>query len=117
VIELPRDLSDPKEVILRAEALSLELELRLPGLRALVFKASRGIEDVYELTSPQGWEPVSGSVSVTALREHKTESSLSVNRHRYYCTEACGTEQKQLDQRLRNQQFYTRSLIESTSTR
>src|SRR5277367_1279611 len=47
----PAEISDPQEVIARAKALSLELETTIaPGFEALVFKASRGIEDVYELT-------------------------------------------------------------------
>ncbi|MGZ8921525.1 MAG: PAS domain-containing protein, partial [Limisphaerales bacterium] len=47
----PADISDPHEVIARAKALSLELETTItPGFEALVFKASRGIEDIYELT-------------------------------------------------------------------
>src|ERR1700685_3880210 len=47
----PADISDPQEVIARAEALSLELGTPItPGFEALVFKASRGIEDIYELT-------------------------------------------------------------------
>jgi len=47
----PADISDPGEVIARAQALSLELDTAItPGFEALVFKASRGIEDIYELT-------------------------------------------------------------------
>ncbi|MDP1943461.1 PAS domain S-box protein, partial [Rhodoferax sp.] len=47
----PADISDPQEVIARAEALSAELETPIaPGFDALVFKAARGIEDIYELT-------------------------------------------------------------------
>jgi len=47
----PADISDPLEVIARAKALSDELETPIaPGFEALVFKASRGIEDIYELT-------------------------------------------------------------------
>src|SRR4030095_3139116 len=47
----PADISDPQEVIVRAKALSLELGTAItPGFEALVFKASRGIEDIYELT-------------------------------------------------------------------
>ena len=47
----PADISDPQEVIARAEALSLELGTPItPGFEALVFKASRGIEDIYQLT-------------------------------------------------------------------
>src|ERR1700682_5179859 len=48
----PADISDPHELIARAEALSIELGTSItPGFEALVFKASRGIEDIYELTS------------------------------------------------------------------
>jgi PAS domain-containing protein len=67
----PADISDPQELILRAKALSLELATPIsPGFEALVFKASRGIEDIYELT----WIRRDGSrfpaiVSVTALRD------------------------------------------------
>ncbi len=47
----PADISDPQEVIARAAALSLELATPItPGFEALVFKAARGIEDIYELT-------------------------------------------------------------------
>ncbi|MDQ2946220.1 MAG: PAS domain S-box protein, partial [Acidobacteriota bacterium] len=46
----PADISDPQEVIARAKALSVELGTPItPGFEALVFKASRGIEDIYEL--------------------------------------------------------------------
>ncbi|HEY5467209.1 MAG TPA: PAS domain S-box protein, partial [Clostridia bacterium] len=46
----PADISDPQEVIMRAMALSLEFDTAIaPGFEALVFKASRGIEDIYEL--------------------------------------------------------------------
>ncbi len=48
----PADLADPLEVVARSEALSLELGTAIaPGFEALVFKASRGIEDIYEMTS------------------------------------------------------------------
>ncbi|MHB8866669.1 MAG: PAS domain-containing protein, partial [Pirellulaceae bacterium] len=47
----PADISDPQEVIARAKALSAELGTPItPGFEALVFKAARGIEDIYELT-------------------------------------------------------------------
>jgi two-component system cell cycle sensor histidine kinase PleC len=47
----PADISDPQELVARAATLSLELDTPiLPGFEALVFKASRGIEDIYELT-------------------------------------------------------------------
>ena len=48
----PADISDPQEVIARAKALSIERGTPItPGFEALVFKASRGIEDIYELGS------------------------------------------------------------------
>ena len=47
----PADISDPEELIARAGALSLELGTSIQsGFEALVFKASRGLEDIYELT-------------------------------------------------------------------
>ena len=42
----PADISDPAEVVARAAALSRELGTHIaPGFEALVFKASRGIEE------------------------------------------------------------------------
>src|SRR6202163_603752 len=66
----PADISDPQEVIARAEALSLELGTPItPGFEALVFKASRGIEDIYELTYiRKDGSRFPAVVSVTALR-------------------------------------------------
>src|SRR3979490_23645 len=67
----PADLHDPQEVIARAKALSVELGTPIaPGFEALVFKASRGIEDIYELTyfrKDGSRFPAVGSV--TALRD------------------------------------------------
>ncbi len=67
----PADISDPQEVIARAEALSLELGTPItPGFEALVFKASRGIEDIYELTYiHKDGSRFPAVVSVTALRD------------------------------------------------
>src|SRR3954452_20635698 len=67
----PADISDPQEVIARAEALSVELGTPItPGFEALVFKASRGIEDIYELTYIRKDGSRFGAVvSVTALRD------------------------------------------------
>src|ERR1700692_1836288 len=67
----PADISDPQEVIARAEALSLELATPItPGFEALVFKASRGIEDIYELTYiRKDGSRFPAVVSVTALRD------------------------------------------------
>src|SRR4029077_15040000 len=67
----PADISDPQELIVRAEALSLELSTPItPGFDALVFKASRGIEDIYELTYiRKDGSRFPAIVSVTALRD------------------------------------------------
>ena len=66
----PADISDPQEVIARAKALSVELATPItPGFEALVFKASRGIEDIYELTYiRKDGSRFPAVVSVTALR-------------------------------------------------
>jgi PAS domain S-box-containing protein len=67
----PADISDPKELIARAVTLSLELDTQItPGFEALVFKASRGIEDIYELTYiRKDGSRFPAVVSVTALRD------------------------------------------------
>ncbi len=112
----PADISDPLEVIARAKLLSMELATPIePGFDAMVFKASRGIEDIYEITYiRKDGSRLPAMVSVTALRDSHdviigylligTDNTL---RNRFE------SEQKRLDQRLRDQQFYTRSLIES----
>src|SRR5471030_737451 len=67
----PADISDPQEVIARAKVLSVELGTPItPGFEALVFKASRGIEDIYELTYiRKDGSRFPAIVSVTALRD------------------------------------------------
>ncbi len=67
----PAELSDPAELIARAEALSSELATPIsPGFQALVFKAARGIEDIYELTYlRKDGGRIPALVSVTALRD------------------------------------------------
>src|ERR1700723_3650398 len=67
----PADLSDQPEIIARAAALSLEFGTPItPGFEALVFKASRGIEDIYELTyCRKDHTEFPAVVSVTALRD------------------------------------------------
>ena len=67
----PADISDPQEIILRANALSVEFATPIaPGFEALVFKASRGIEDIYELTYfRKDGSRFPAVVSVTALRD------------------------------------------------
>jgi len=71
----PADISDPEEVVARAAALSMELDTPItPGFEALVFKASRGIEDIYELTYiRRDGSRFPAVVSVTALRDDQNE--------------------------------------------
>jgi signal transduction histidine kinase/CheY-like chemotaxis protein len=66
----PSDLHDPQEVIARAQALSVELGTSIaPGFEALAFKASREIEDIYELTYIcKDGSRFPAIVSITALR-------------------------------------------------
>ena len=112
----PADISDPAEVISRAKALSVELGTPItPGFEALVFKASRGIEDIYELTYiRKDGSRFPAVVSVTALRDAQ-EGIIG-----YLLIGTDNTARKQveeermkLDQRLRDQHFYNRSLLES----
>jgi len=67
----PADISDPQELIARAMELSIELETPItPGFDALVFKARREIEDIYELTYiRKDGSRFPAVVSVTALRD------------------------------------------------
>jgi PAS domain S-box-containing protein len=113
----PADISDPKELIARAAELSLELGTPIaPGFEALVFKASRGIEDIYELTyTRKDGSHFPAIVSVTALRDAKEGiigylliGTDNTARHEVEAVQA------QLDELLRDQQFYSHSLIESS---
>src|ERR1700747_1873074 len=112
----PANISDPQELIARAKALSIEIGTPItPGFEALVFKASRGIEDIYELTYiRKDGSRFPAVVSVTALRDAQ-DAIIG-----YLLIGTDNTARKQveaermlLDQRLRDQHFYTRSLIES----
>src|SRR6187431_2204486 len=112
----PADISDPQELIARADTLSAELgTLIAPGFDALVFKASRGIEDIYELTYiRKDGSRFPAIVSVTALRnDHGGIIGYLLIGTDNTARKRVEEEQKMLDQRLRDQQFYTRSLIES----
>jgi signal transduction histidine kinase/FixJ family two-component response regulator len=67
----PSDIHDPQEVLARAKALSVEFARPIaPGFEALAFKASRGIEDIYDLTYiRQDGGRFPAIVSITALRD------------------------------------------------
>jgi len=111
----PADISDPQEVIARAKSLSVELGTSItPGFEALVFKASRGIEDIYELTYiRKDGSRFPAVVSVTALRDEQDAiiGYLLIGTDNT-ARKQIEAEQKQLSQRLRDHQFYTRSLFE-----
>ena len=66
----PSDIHDPEEVKARAQALSAELSTPIaPGFEALAFKASREIDDSYELTYiRKDGSRFPAVVSITALR-------------------------------------------------
>src|SRR5438477_85605 len=113
----PADISDPQELIARAEALSAELGTAItPGFEALVFKASRGIEDIYELTYiRKDGSRFPAVVSVTALRD----ANEAIIGYLLIGTDNTARQQiederMKLDQRLRDQHYYTRSLVESS---
>jgi len=112
----PAEFHDPQEMIARAKALSIEFGTSIaPGFQALAFKALHGIEDIYELTKVRkDGSRFPGVVSVTALRDAQDTiiGYLLIgtdNTARRQVEE----ERKKLDQRVRDQQFYTRSLVES----
>jgi PAS domain S-box-containing protein len=112
----PADISDPQEVVARAKALSVELATPItPGFEALVFKASRGIEDIYELTYiRKDGSRFPAIVSVTALRDEQGGiiGYLLIGTDNT-ARKQIEAEQEKLAQRLRDHQFYTRSLFES----
>src|SRR3982750_3384433 len=112
----PAYISDPQEVVARAKALSVEIGTTItPGFEALVFKAARGIEDIYELTYVRkDGSRFPAIVSVTALRDAQGAiiGYLLIGTDNT-ARQQVETERMLLDQRVRDQQFYTRSLIES----
>ena len=69
----PADLSDPPELLERAHCLSAEFATTVaPGFEALVFKASRGIEDIYETSyRRKDGSLLPALVSVSALRDEQ----------------------------------------------
>ena len=112
----PAALHDSDELIARHKALSAEYETPIaPGFETLVFRAARGIEDIYEVTKVRkDGSRFPAVVSVTALRdaEERIIGYLLIgtdNTARQQVEE----ERMKLDQRLRDQHFYTRSLLES----
>ncbi len=107
----PADISDPQEVIARAEALSVELRTPItPGFEALVFKASRGIEDIYELTYiRKDGSRFPAVVSVTALRNAQ-DGIIG-----YLLIGTDNTARKQIEEKLRWTEESFRLMVESVT--
>ena len=107
----PADISDPQEVIARAAALSVELGTTItPGFEALAFKASRGIEDIYELTYiRKDGTRFPAVVSVTALRD----DALEVIGYLLIGTD--NSARKQAEEKLRWTEGSFRLMVESVS--
>jgi len=107
----PADISDPQEMIVRAAALSLELSANItPGFDALAFKASRGIEDIYELTYiRKDGTRFPAIVSVTALRDDRNEIIG------YLLIGTDNSARKHVEEKLRFTEESFRLMVESVS--
>jgi len=107
----PADISDPQEVVARAAALSVELGTPItPGFEALAFKASRGIEDIYELTYiRKDGTRFPALVSVTALRNDE----LAIIGYLLIGTD--NSARKQAEEKLRWTEQSFRLMVESVS--
>lgn len=107
----PADISDPQELIARSIALGLEFATAIaPGFEALVFKASRGIEDIYELTYiRKDNSRFPAMVSVTALRNDQ-EGIIG-----YLLTGTDNTARKLVEDKLRWAEESFRLMVESVT--
>ncbi len=107
----PSDIHDPHEVMERAKALSSELETTItPGFEALAFKASRGIEDIYELTYVcKDGSRLPAIVSITALRGDQDQIIG------YLLIGTDNTARKQVEDKLRWTEDSFRLMVESVS--
>jgi PAS domain S-box-containing protein len=105
----PADISDPREVIARAATLSVELGTPIaPGFEALVFKASRGIEDIYELTYVRkDGSRFPAVVSVTALRDAQ-DAIIG-----YLLIGTDNTARRRVDEALRKNEAQLQAIIEN----
>ena len=108
----PADISDPQELIARSESLSAELDTPIaPGFEALVFKASRGIEDIYELTYiRKDGTRFPAVVSVTALRDLE---NVVIG---YLLIGTDNTARKQAEIALRESDAKFRTMVEAVPT-
>jgi diguanylate cyclase (GGDEF)-like protein/PAS domain S-box-containing protein len=113
----PTDLSSPAQLMQRADDLKSELNIAIePGFDAMVYKARRGIEDIFDLSYlRRDGSTCPVVVSVTALRDlhdaiigYLLISSDNTLRHEIE------TERIRVAQHLSDLQFYNRSLLESS---
>ncbi|MFZ6730564.1 PAS domain-containing hybrid sensor histidine kinase/response regulator [Undibacterium sp. Ji42W] len=112
----PADISDSEELAAKAAALSAEFNTPVaPGFDALIFKAMRNLEDIYELTYiRRDGSRLQAIVSVAVLRDaHGVVIGCLLIGTDNTARKQVEAEQALLGQRLRDQQFYTRSLIEA----
>ncbi len=107
----PTHVSEPLEVIARAVVLSRELATPIaPGFEALVFKATRGIEDIYEQTYiRKDGSRFPAIVSVTALRD--ADSKIIG----YLLIGTDNSARKQVEEQLRWTEESFRLMVESVT--
>ena len=107
----PADISDAQEMIARAAALSAELGTTIsPGFEALAFKASRAIEDIYEMTYiRKDGTRFPAIVSVTALRDDE----LAIIGYLLIGTD--NSARKHAEEKLRATEGSFRLMVESVS--
>jgi signal transduction histidine kinase/DNA-binding response OmpR family regulator len=114
----PAELHDPQELVDRASALSLEYGTPIaPGFEALVFRATRGIEDIYEATEiTKGGTRFPAVISVTALRNavNGIIGYLLIGTDNTARKEL-EEERTKLDQRLRESEERFRALVTASS--
>ena len=108
----PADLSDARELTLRADSLSLEHGTVIrPGFEALVFKAARGIEDIYDLTYiRKDGSRFPAVVSVTALRDDNNDSIIG-----YLLIGTDNTARKQAEEALRKASALQNAIFNSAN--
>ncbi len=113
----PGDMADPQELLDRAKYLSEAFGTEItPGFDSLVYKASRGIEDIYELNYVRkDGSRLPALLSVTALRD---DADVIIG---YLLIGTDNTTRKALEderekvaRRLSDLQIYTRSLFETS---